>query len=292
LHKLKILSIQDELILEKNLVWLFADRRSGTTWLARKLLSSYTKCMDEPLIGLHLGRFVETEYGFMRTIEIQKERPEYFFSEPYQDSWELFLKKLILNRIHNQFDNLSDKIIIKEPTGSIAADIIAKCLPNSKIIIMLRDGRDVIDSKIDAVSSGGWEIVKNKGLLKPITEKTRLRYIRRHAKFWTALMKILMKTYNEHPKELRYKLHYEDIRQNTLEELKKLYKFLEIDTEEENLVKIISKYSFEKIPENEKGKRKFRRFANPGKWKENFSEEEKKVMGKIMSDTLKELGYS
>jgi len=179
---MKILSIEEELILEKNLVWIFADRRSGTTWLAKELLSHDTKFLDEPLIGLHLGLFAGSNAGIKRTIDIQKGRTDYFFSEHHQDSWIYFLRKLILNRIHNQFEDLSSKIIAKEPSGSIAADMIAKCLPKSKIIIMLRDGRDILDSKIDGLTPQGWETVEKKGLLEPITEKNRLRYIKKHAK--------------------------------------------------------------------------------------------------------------
>lgn len=45
------LSPDEENQLEKNLVWIFASRRSGTTWLGRDLLSYKTKFMNEPLIG-------------------------------------------------------------------------------------------------------------------------------------------------------------------------------------------------------------------------------------------------
>ena len=78
---MKFLSEEEELALEKNLVWVFADRRSGTTWLAKELLSHQTKIMDEPLIGLHLGGRVflrphlwslEATDGFARTINLQK----------------------------------------------------------------------------------------------------------------------------------------------------------------------------------------------------------------------------
>jgi len=40
-----------------------------------------------------------------------------------------------------------------------------------------------------------------------------------------------------------------------------------------------------------KGKGKFRRFASPGKWKENFSNDEKEVMNNILKDTLQKMGY-
>ena len=41
----------------------------------------------------------------------------------------------------------------------------------------------------------------------------------------------------------------------------------------------------------EKGRGKFTRSATPGKWKENFSEEEIKIMDQEMGDLLKNLGY-
>ena len=149
-----LLSSEEESIFEKNLVWIFADRRSGTTWL-KDLLSYNTKIMDEPLIGLHLGKFSHTNENIKRTLDIQGDRDDYFFSKSHKQIWKIFLRKLILNRIYDQFHNLSEKIVIKEPTGSITADVLAECLPNSRIIVLMRDPRDIIDSKIDEISAGG-----------------------------------------------------------------------------------------------------------------------------------------
>jgi len=54
---------------------------------------------------------------------------------------------------------------------------------------------------------------------------------------------------------------------------------------------LIQKYNFDNIPANKKGSGKFYRSATPGKWKENFNEEEKKIMEEIMGESLKKLGY-
>ncbi len=43
--------------------------------------------------------------------------------------------------------------------------------------------------------------------------------------------------------------------------------------------------------ESEKGKGQFRRFATPGKWKENFTDEEKKTVENMIGDTLRKMGY-
>jgi len=297
---MKFLSEEEELALEKNLVWIFADRRSGTTWLAKELLSFQTKTMDEPLIGLHLGGRVflrphlwslEATDGFARTIDLEKQRDDYFFSEKYRDGWKIFLKKLILNRIYDQFNNISSKIIIKEPSGSMASDIIANCLPNSKIIILLRDGRDVVDSKIDESRPDGWEIKLKKGNREPITEEDKLHWIDTYARMWVSQMKVLTNTFENHHKNLRYLLRYEDLIKNTLSELQKIYNFIGIKIDQSTLEEIIKKFSFENISEKEKGKGKFRRFATPGKWKDSFNEEEKLLLEKIMKPMLQKLNF-
>jgi len=289
--EMNILSEDDELTLEKNLIWIFADRRSGTTWLAKELLSYNTNWMDEPLIGLHLGRYEFSKNRFTRMLEMQADRKDYFFSKEQKDTWQFFLRKLILNRINNQFDDISKKIIIKEPTGSMASDILAQCLPHSKIIILLRDGRDIIDSKIDAESPGGWEIKEKKGFRQEVTRTNRPQYIRKFSILWNGIIEILLKAYENHSSELRLLLKYEDLRVNTFEELKKIYQFLEIKIDDKEIQKIVNKFAFENIPENQKGQGEFKRFASPGKWRENFNDEEKALINNLIGETLKKLGY-
>ena len=87
-------------------------------------------------------------------------KDHYFFADEYKETWQFFLRKLILNRIYSQYQDLTKKVIIKEPHGSLAADVISECLPNSQIIFLLRDGRDVVDSIIDATTKGGGYRVK------------------------------------------------------------------------------------------------------------------------------------
>jgi len=105
------------------------------------------------------------------------------------------------------------------------------------------------------------------------------------------MMENCSSTFQNHDKNLRYKIKYEDLRKNTFEEIKKVYQFLEIDISEEELQTLVSRHSFENIPEKNKGKGKFARSASPGKWKENLTEEEKSVMEKVMTRMLTNLGY-
>jgi len=290
------LTPEQESILEKNLVWVFASPRSGTTWIARELLSYNTHTMSEPYIGAHLagpfGAQVETqkETGVKVTFKLKeqhKKRPDYFFSEKFKESWKYYTRKTILNRINFQYNDLSRKIIIKEPNGSMGVDIIMDCLPTSKLIVILRDGRDIIDSIIDGRTGEGW-MTKNR---PAIEERARFPFMISYSKEWVGRMSLIMETYDKHPEDIRYLVKYEDLRTNTVEELGKIYKFLGIEIEKEEIEKIVEKYSFENIPAEKKGKGKPKRSASPGKWKENLPEKEQSVIQDIMGNMLLKLGY-
>jgi len=284
------LTPQQEAILEKNLVWILASPRSGTTWLATELLSNHTICFHEPLIGQHLGWSKPSGLHQVRRIDIEKDRPHYFFSEKFKFIWQYYLKKLILHRIFFQFPTLEKKIVVKEPNGSLGADIIAGCLPKSKIIVMLRDGRDILLSQLIALSKGGYAAENDKNF-EPLSGRRRLNFIKEQSIRWSELVEILMKAYNSHPENLRLLIRYEDLLENTLHELKKIYNFLEIPIDKNEIINIIKKYSFENLSPESKGIGTTRQFAKAGKWKEVFSQEEQKIIEEFEGNKLSELGY-
>jgi len=286
----KELTAEEESILEHNIVWIFGSPRSGTTWLATELLSFKTKVINEPHLEDHLAaRLPGINNQIIKWVDRRKSYPDYFFSDAHKETWLFYLRKLILNRIYSQIQDLSKIIIIKSPGSFGASDIISECLPNSKIIILLRDGRDVIDSLLDARSEGGF---MNIGLEPIISSKERISFIEYRTKMWVKLMENLLKTCNTHLEKLQLVVRYEDLRKNTSVELQKIYRFVGIDIQKEKLEEIVQKYLFENLRKTDIGKGKFHRSASPEKWKENFSKEEKNILEKIMGETLRKLGYN
>ena len=274
------LTHDEEDILERNLVWVFSMPRSGTTWFATRLLSYENHTMDEPKIT----REIITDENFVA----RRNSVDYFLSNQYSEEWKPLLRKMILNRIYMQFRDLSNYIIIKEPHGSFA-DIISDCMPKSRIIVLLRDGRDVLDSKMDGYMEGGW-ISQKAG--KVLTEQKRLEFLENEAKAWKYGITSLMKIRENHSEELTYVVRYEDLRLDAVPVLKKVYGFLNKDISDEKLQELVDRYSFENIPRKWQGSGKVVRSASPGKWKENFTEDEIKILNEIMMDKLKEMGYS
>jgi len=284
------LSEEQELALEKNIVWVFGSARGGTTWLGSQLLSYQTYSMFEPKIARFLGDLRQWIVKDGKKIDRQGAQKDYIFSQQYKKTWIYHLRKLILNRIYSQFPDFSKKIILKEPLGTGGSDIMSECLPNSKIIIIVRDGRDIIDSKLDAIrDKNSWGVATERNII--MTGEQKMLFIRNNSKHYVTLNEDLMSTHANHDKELQILVKYEDLRKNTIEELSKIYQFLGIDITRNKLEEIIEKFSFENIPKEQKGKGKFNRYATPGKWKENFNEEEQKLMNSIMEKTLTSLGY-
>ena len=287
LPRVEELSPDQELELEQKIIWILGARRSGTTWLSQ-LLSYQTNYLHEPNITDHLT-IMESGGSFTRRIDVRKNVRSYFFCQNYKYTWLYYLKKLILYRIHAEFQDLSKKIVVKEPTLELDAfDIIAEAMPQSKFILIVRDGRDVMDSHIDARQEGGWQIKNQSGIIK---QEDRMPFIKRQSQMWIKEMADLLKTYESGSKHLRFLVRYEDLRANTFEILKQIYKFIEIEISDEDLRKVIDKYNFEKIPESKKGAGKFYRSATPGLWRERFSQEEKDAAWKVMGEMLTKLGY-
>jgi hypothetical protein len=163
----------DEEGVESRLVWILGSPRSGSTWLVNLLASDRRAIkLDEPTIGMHLAVSMHDFVGVpperapaerLRLNDLRADLPSYFFSRRYESAWRPQVRRLLLERFGAEIEairsarSLRDPVaLIKEPNGSRAADIIMSLLPASRMIFLLRDARDVIDSELDGLAPGGW----------------------------------------------------------------------------------------------------------------------------------------
>jgi len=219
------LSEINEDILEKNIAWIFSTTRSGTTWLGTQLLQyKSTITWHEPYIGRHFGLFDE-----------HLERSDYFFSNKHRKSLLPIIRKLILHRTYLHANTLKKIIIIKEPNGVHGSKIIMESMPRSRLIYLIRDGRDVVDSLIDAHTKNSW----NKALQPFKTKEERLTKIKQYSNGWVNAQILLEKVFENHKKKLRVKVFYEKLRENTLFEAQKIYEFLQLKIPTRDLTKTI-----------------------------------------------------
>ena len=280
---------------EAKLVWVFGTPRSGSTWLARDILKKKEiKFQDESQIGQHLGVIrhdPSTVWNIVNGVPntkfpriIDKDRQDLFFSEKYVTSWKKPLRDLIISRLTAQHDLDSlDYLVMKSPNESYGSDIVMKCFPKSKLVFLIRDGRDVIDSRQGKFHNPGKDNQKKEHTL------FRLHYF---AMLWNIMIETTQKAYQLHDEHLRLMLKYEDLRTKPFAEINKIYKFLGYELSNEELEKIVEETRFENVPEEKKGDDKNIRKASPGGYQETMNKNEIKLLNSLMGENLKKFGYN
>lgn len=284
---------------ENRLAWIFGSSRSGSTWLL-KMLSDLEGVMpiDDPHLGHHLGVWrpiplawaaCEDPPELSTLLDLKADEPNYFFAERYRDAWEEPLRTLIAARFEAQAGGKADgaeaAFVVKEP-GSHVAPFLAGLFPASKVIFLLRDGRDVVDSWLDAYSEGSWAI---RGGAFPVSEEGRIPLIRWLSEVWAFRSRKVREAYDARADEDRVLIRYEDLRGETEACLSRACGMIGIDPA--RVPEVVEAHRFENQPSAARGRRRFIRRAQPGGWRDNLTLAEQEAMHKVMGKTLAEFGY-
>jgi hypothetical protein len=286
---------------DERLAWIFGSSRSGSTWLL-KMLSDFAGVVpvDDPHLGHHLGVWrpiplawaaaEEPPQELTTLLDLKAEEPGYFFAERYRDSWWGPLRELIAARFEAQADVLGDgrrpsAFVVKEP-GSHAAPLLTELFPGSKVIFLLRDGRDVVDSWLDGYRQGSWAIP---GGAFPVSEEGRIPLIRWLAAVWAVRSRAVRKAYESRPEGSRLLIRYEALRERTAETLTDVCGVLGLDPS--MAAEVAERHSFERVPVEARGPRRVIRAARPGSWRENLSLAEQEALHEALGPALEEFGY-
>jgi Sulfotransferase family len=260
--------------------------------------------INEPYLPQHLTplvhmRFDPTDLDTRALLTLNETRPDdphYFFSEQYAYAWRPQLRRLILTRLAAQVEcaerdaRVDDPaVIVKEPNGSHGAEFMMALLPQARLIFMVRDGRDVVDSLMDGMGTGGW--LDQSVMRRVETSEERLAFASSGARAWLERTRAVERAFESHPPELRWKLRYEDLRAKTTATLRPLVDWLGIDRSDAELEAVVAESAFEAIPARRKGSGTPHRAATPGLWRENMSVDEQQAMETIIGPKLVELGY-
>jgi hypothetical protein len=229
--------------------------------------------------------------------DIRARDPNYFFDERWASAWRPSLKRLILERISAQAEAArrehavdSELVVVKEPNGSEAAPLIGSTLPRSRILFLLRDGRDVLDSLLDAQAPGGW-LAGGPATAELSSGGGRTSFLRRSAALWVYRVRAVQKAVASHPPDLTVTVRYEELRSDPAPVLRRVESWLGLEHDEPAVAEAVAATSFEAYPAEAKGPGKTLRFASPGRWRESLSAEEQQVVFEVMGETLAQFGY-
>ncbi len=270
----------------ENVVWIFCTARSGSTWM-RSMLDDLLdgEVWEEPKVGRLFGEF------YSRAKPTQLGRTNYVLGEPTREAWTAALRDFVLRTAWASHPTVTPEryLIVKEPGGAVGAPLLMAALPESRMVLLVRDPRDFAASVLDATRKGGWmqEGMDEWARRDLETEKDVQRYLRALSRQYVRQMGNGKKAFEEHEGR-KIMVRYDDLRTRTLDTMRHLCAALELPVTEQRLAEVVDKHSFENIPQRERGEGKFYRKATSGGWKDDLTPEQAKIVEDITAPLIAE----
>ncbi len=271
----------------ENIIWIFGSGRSGSTWL-RSMMEELDRhqAWEEPMVGRLFGEFHE------RAPESDLRRPDFIMGDATRKAWMRAIRSFVLDYVSYARPRLGpgDYLVVKEPNGSMGAPLLMEALPESRMILLIRDPRDIVSSQLDGARRGGWMYERKENedwKRKALPDNDPDTFVRNRSQRYLLHAGGATRAYDAHrgPKVL---VRYEDLRVDTLGTMDRVYSTLELTVDEGELARVVEKHSWENIPEEEKGQGKFRRKAIPGGWREDLTAQQAKIVEEVTAPLLKE----
>ena len=188
-----------------------------------------------------------------------------------------------------------DYLVVKEPNGSVGAPLLMEALPESRLIFLVRDPRDVAASALDrhrkdSIAHKRRNMdARSRGKVAPGSRADSQpdNFVRGQAHRYLKNMTQVKRAYETYEGR-KTLVRYEDLRAEAPGIMRRLYVELGIPVDEDELARAVEKHAWENIPEGMKGPGKDRRKATPGGWREELTPAQVEIVEKITSPLLKE----
>ena len=278
--------IESGSIRPENVVWIFGAPRTGSTWLSDMMEEGENQTVwREPTVGALFGNPYYVQ-GSEALREVRYKN-KHFILGRHREAWLRAVRFTVLDGAAARFPNATEDgyLIIKEPNGSMGAPLLMEALPESRMILLVRDPRDAVASALDSRRKDGWW--SNKEDSSTALEARPDTFVEGLAKTHALHMGNAKKAYEAH-RGRKVLVRYENLRSETLGEMERIYSTLGIAVDEEELAQIVEKHSWETVPEEQKGEGKFYRKASPGSWKEDLTPQQVEIVERITAPLLKE----
>ena len=276
---------QAEGIRPENMVWIFGAGRTGSSWLAAMIEEIKGQTVwFEPRIG-----------EVFNTSRFERYRGRNFIlSAHYRKTWLQSIRNFVLDGANARFPKAAGPdsyLMIKDPAGSVGAPLLMEVFSESRMVLLVRDPRDVAASWLDANKKGGWQNErrkKDRRRQETQADTNPDAHVKRHAEAYLRNVGNAKEALDSHEGH-KVLVRYEDLRADTLSEMKRLYFTLEIPVDEKELTSAVEKHTWENIPEKKKGEGKFYRKATPGGWQEDLTPKQAQIVERITASLLNEL---
>jgi len=271
----------------ENIVWIFGHGRTGSTWLSAMMGDVGDHAVwFEPCVGELFGDFY-----YVRARAAQRASASFVLGDRQRGTWIKSMRSFVLDGARGRFPKMGERgyLVIKEPHGSVGAPLIAEALPESRMVLLIRDPRDAVSSSLEAFKKGNWayEQTYEDGIAEvALATDQPDAFVKMKAEDFLLHVGKAKEAYESHtgPKVL---VRYEELRADTLGTMRHIYSTLGIAVDEKELAGAVEKHSWENTPTEKKGEGKFYRKATPGGWREDLTPGQVETVERITAPLLK-----
>lgn len=265
---------------DDQVAWIIGCGRTGSTWLAEML-------GDLPRIR----RWHEPYFGrFFRHLSEQPgelERRGSFFFHRHQQVWIDGMRELFYRMVHDRFPQFGrHALVVKEVNTPELCPWLQTVFPSARLILLLRDPLDILDSYLDMQKPGGWN--------EPFTQSSDAlseRNVTRTCRHIESVILAAHSAFDAFPLEQRLSLRYEELLEDPAGCVKACADLLSVDVPEKELLRVIESHTFAQY--QSAGQLAFRRQGKAGAWREseNFTESVTRIASEILGPVRRRLGY-
>ncbi len=303
-HRRRYLNRREFDDLESRLVWIFGSPRTGSTWLLNMLAEARAPgvaTIDETWAGELFNRTLVWHKAGGVAVAVSADAhatlPGWVLAKDREHLWRPVMRALLLEGFTEQLARGQARtdwerpfLVVKEPNTSEAADAIVGVLPNSRLIFLVRDGRDVVDSLLDHFATASWGIPDELGWDRLPAEE-REHFVSGTAANWVYRTEAVQRACEVLAPGAALTVRYEDLLADTPRQLERIAAWLGLDAPQGWAAEVVDRHAFERVPAEQRGSGMFHRAATPGLWRENMSPAEQEAVEQVLGDKLRELGY-
>ena len=272
----------------ENLVWIFGSARTGSTWLVSMMGGTFgNRWWREPLVGALFGTFYES------TLTPHFERAHFILSNATRETWLSGIRAFVLATVGAHYGG-DEYVTVAEPNGTVGAPLLMHALPESRMVFLMRDPRDVVASALDRNREGGDAYLLRakdpkmaERVAKNAADHDPDAFVKGQAKRYVRNMGAAKKAFEAHrgPKTL---VRYEDLRVRPLGELERMFADLRMDYDPAALAASVETHAWENIPQDKKGPGRSNRKATPGSWREDLTPKQARTVEKMAAPFIEE----